>query len=43
MAKDVPLIDIFKGVFPFVIAQILIIAIVVAWPDIALILPRTMM
>ena len=42
MAKDVPLIDIFKGVTPFVFAQVLIIAIVLAWPNIALILPHSM-
>ena len=42
MAKEVPLIDIFKGVTPFVFAQILIIAIVLAWPELALLLPHSM-
>jgi tripartite ATP-independent transporter DctM subunit len=42
IAKDVPLEDIFRGVTPFVVAQILLIAILVMFPPIALWLPSTM-
>jgi tripartite ATP-independent transporter DctM subunit len=42
IAKDVPLEHIFVGVLPFVIAQIIAIAIVVAVPQIALFLPHSM-
>jgi TRAP-type C4-dicarboxylate transport system permease large subunit len=42
IARDVPLEKVFSGVTPFVIAQILLIAILVAFPEIALWLPSTM-
>lgn len=42
LAPDVPLEDIFRGVTPFVIAEIILIAILVAFPDIALWLPSSM-
>jgi len=42
IAKDVPLESIFRGVMPFVVAQILLIAILVAFPQIALWVPSTM-
>ena len=42
IAKDVPLETIFRGVMPFVIAQVILIAILVALPQIALWLPSTM-
>ncbi|MGA7489120.1 MAG: TRAP transporter large permease [Xanthobacteraceae bacterium] len=42
IAKDVPLETIFRGVMPFVVAQIVLIAILVAVPRIALWLPSTM-
>ncbi len=42
IAKDVPLESIFRGVMPFVAAQIILIAILVAFPQIALWLPSTM-
>lgn len=42
IAKDVPLETIFRGVFPFVIAQIILIAILILFPQIALWLPSTM-
>jgi C4-dicarboxylate transporter DctM subunit len=42
IAKDVPLEHIFVGVMPFVIAQVIAIAILVAVPEIALFLPSTM-
>ena len=42
IAKDVPLETIFRGVMPFVVAQIALIAILVVAPQIALWLPSTM-
>lgn len=42
IAKDVPLESIFRGVTPFVIAQLVLIAVLVAFPQIALWLPSTM-
>jgi tripartite ATP-independent transporter DctM subunit len=42
IAKDVPLETIFRGVMPFVVAQIVLIAILVVAPQIALWLPSTM-
>ncbi|HWM48882.1 MAG TPA: TRAP transporter large permease [Xanthobacteraceae bacterium] len=42
MAKDVPLEAIFRGVTPFIIAQLILIALLIAFPPIALWLPSTM-
>src|SRR6266536_2955743 len=42
IARDVPLATIFRGAMPFVIAQIALILILVAFPQIALWLPSTM-
>lgn len=42
IARDVPLETIFRGVMPFVVAQIVLILILVAFPQIALWLPSTM-
>ncbi len=42
MAKDVPLETIFRGVTPFIIAQIVLIGLLIAFPQIALWLPSTM-
>ena len=42
IAKDVPLEDVFRGVTPFIIAQIILIFILIAFPQIALWLPSTM-
>ena len=42
MAKDVPLETIFRGVTPFIIAQIILIFALIAFPGIALWLPSTM-
>jgi tripartite ATP-independent transporter DctM subunit len=39
-AKEVPLMTIFSGVWPFVIATLLCLAIVIAFPELALFLPR---
>jgi C4-dicarboxylate transporter DctM subunit len=43
MTKDVPMYNIFRGVVPFVIALAACLALVIAFPDIALFLPNTMM
>jgi tripartite ATP-independent transporter DctM subunit len=42
IARDVPLETIFRGVMPFVAAQVLLIAILILFPQIALWLPSTM-
>ena len=42
ITKDVPLETIFRGVTPFIIAQIVLILILIAFPPIALWLPSTM-
>jgi tripartite ATP-independent transporter DctM subunit len=42
VAKDVPLGKIFAGVMPFMLAMLLTLAVIVAFPQIALILPDTM-
>jgi tripartite ATP-independent transporter DctM subunit len=42
VAKDVPLGDIFRGVMPFWIAMLLTLGLLVAFPQISLILPNTM-
>jgi C4-dicarboxylate transporter DctM subunit len=41
MAPDVPLIKIFKGVAPFFIFTLLLVALITLFPDIAMWLPRT--
>ena len=42
VARDVPMYDIFKGVLPFIAADIVCVALLVAFPQIALFLPNTM-
>jgi tripartite ATP-independent transporter DctM subunit len=42
IAKDVPLETIFRGVLPFVVAQVILLAIIVMFPQVALWLPSTM-
>jgi tripartite ATP-independent transporter DctM subunit len=42
MTKDVPLETIFRGVTPFIIAQVILIGILILFPQIALWLPSTM-
>jgi TRAP-type C4-dicarboxylate transport system permease large subunit len=42
IARDVPLYTIFRGVTPFIVAQIILILILIAFPQIALWLPSTM-
>lgn len=41
-APDVPLTTIFKGIWPFMVAAVFCIAIIIAFPDIALYLPSKM-
>lgn len=43
VAGDVPMGQIFAGIVPFWIAMIVCVAILVAFLDIALVLPNTMM
>jgi TRAP-type C4-dicarboxylate transport system permease large subunit len=42
VAKDVPLETIFQGIFPFLIADLINLAILVAFPQISLFIPNTM-
>ena len=42
VAGDVPLTTIFRGVFPFLIAMIIGLLLIIAFPGIALLLPNTM-
>jgi tripartite ATP-independent transporter DctM subunit len=42
MVREVPLYTIFRGVTPFIVAQIVLICILIAFPEIALWLPSTM-
>jgi TRAP-type C4-dicarboxylate transport system permease large subunit len=41
-APEVPMSDIFMGVLPFVVGELVIISLVIAFPEIALWLPRQM-
>jgi len=43
VAPDIPLEEIFRGIFPFFLMDILTVAILVAFPQITLFLPQTMM
>ena len=42
VAKDVPMYTIFRGVIPFLLADILLLALLFVWPQIVLFLPNTM-
>jgi len=43
MVKDVPMTEIFAGVWPFVLAMVVLIGLIIAFPELALFLPRVMM
>jgi C4-dicarboxylate transporter DctM subunit len=42
MAKGVPMTEIFKGVWPFVLGIALLVGLIIVFPDLALYLPRVM-
>ena len=42
MARDVPSPRIFRGIMPFLAAMVVLLVLLTAWPDLALILPRNM-
>jgi C4-dicarboxylate transporter DctM subunit len=42
MVKEVPMTEIFAGVWPFVLAMVVLIGLIIAFPEIALYLPRVM-
>ena len=42
VSDNVPMGTIFKGIFPFVLVEILVIAILTIWPDIVMMLPDAM-
>ncbi len=43
VAKDIPITDIFRGIWWFLLMEFLTLAILIAFPEISLFLPRTMM
>jgi tripartite ATP-independent transporter DctM subunit len=43
MAPDIPMYTIFKGIMPFLAADFILIALLIAFPQISLLLPSTMM
>jgi C4-dicarboxylate transporter DctM subunit len=42
MAKDIPMYTVFRGVVPFIGAMVVYTVLVIAFPEIALFLPGTM-
>jgi TRAP-type C4-dicarboxylate transport system permease large subunit len=42
MARDVPLATIYRGILPFLAAQIVLLVLLTLWPGMALLLPSTM-
>ena len=42
MARDVPLATIYRGILPFLTAQIVLLILLTLWPGMALLLPSTM-
>jgi TRAP-type C4-dicarboxylate transport system permease large subunit len=42
MARDVPLATIYRGILPFLAAQVVLLALLTLWPGIALLLPSHM-
>jgi tripartite ATP-independent transporter DctM subunit len=42
MVKEVPMTEIFAGVWPFVLAMVVLVGLIIAFPELALYLPRVM-
>jgi C4-dicarboxylate transporter DctM subunit len=42
VARDVPMYDIFQGIFPFLVADFVCVSLLIAFPQIVLFLPNTM-
>ena len=42
MARDVPLATIYRGILPFLAAQIVLLVLLTLWPGMALLLPSSM-
>ena len=42
MARTVPIAQIFRGIMPFLAAMLVLLVLLTLWPDLALMLPRTM-
>ena len=42
MARDVPLATIYRGILPFLAAQIVLLVLLTLWPGIAMLLPSMM-
>lgn len=43
MVKEVPMFTVYRGIIPFLVADIVLMLLLVAFPEIALVLPSTMM
>ena len=42
MAQDIPMYSIFRGIIPFLVAMVICLALVIAFPQIAMFLPGVM-
>jgi TRAP-type C4-dicarboxylate transport system permease large subunit len=42
MARDVPMVTIYRGIMPFLAAMIVLLVLLTAWPGLALLLPSQM-
>jgi C4-dicarboxylate transporter DctM subunit len=42
MARDVPMAAIYRGIMPFLVAMLVLLVLLTAWPTLALLLPNTM-
>jgi C4-dicarboxylate transporter, DctM subunit len=42
MARDVPLATIYRGILPFLAAQLVLLVLLTLWPGMALLLPSSM-
>ena len=40
MVKDIPIIKVFKGVLPFVLAMLVVLGLLLIWPNIVLFVPN---
>jgi TRAP-type C4-dicarboxylate transport system permease large subunit len=43
MVKDVPMTEVYSGIWPFALAMAILVGFIIVFPEIALFLPRVMM
>jgi TRAP-type C4-dicarboxylate transport system permease large subunit len=43
MVKDVPMTEVYSGIWPFALAMAILVGFIIVFPDLALFLPRVMM